>query len=212
MSVEKEILVLANSIKKGGRCVAGREISRKPNGDISFGPWIRPIDPNHDEGTIAIATTIVGIRLINPLDIIRIQFSEWANDPVHPEDWNIVASASWRRTGFIESAVLDKLEDESGDLWGASRRVLPTGGIPTLRLVKPRGEVTIEAYMELTPWGPKHRRWLKLEHDGSSHKFSIDDPLFSQRHKLSPTEIGDQQRTFSLDPKKTVVVASLTPP
>lgn len=39
----KTILVMANSIKKDGRCVAGLEIT--PVDQYNLGNWIRPIDP-----------------------------------------------------------------------------------------------------------------------------------------------------------------------
>lgn len=38
----RHILVLANSIKKGGRCIAGRELLRRQTG-WRLGPWVRPV-------------------------------------------------------------------------------------------------------------------------------------------------------------------------
>ena len=44
------------------------------------------------------------------------------------------------------------------------------------------------------------------------HQFSIDDPSFTSRHNLSPSEVGDKELKIELNPAKTVVIASLTKP
>lgn len=216
MPATKRILVLANSIKKGGRCVAGLEIVAAENGKAAFGAWIRPIDPEGDEGTISNETVLVAGRFLRPLDVIDFECSGPANDPFHPEDWKILPKSRWRKVGNESLALLNSLPDESGDLWGAAsartRKVTPRGGIPTLRLIKPTGAVSVEAFRDDSPWGVKHKRILHIEHQGRIHEFSIDDPEFQSRHHLDPRTVGDRRIRFELDPAKTIVTASLTPP
>jgi hypothetical protein len=41
MSQEKRILILANSKRPGGYCVAGKEVLPAPDGTLKVGGWIR---------------------------------------------------------------------------------------------------------------------------------------------------------------------------
>lgn len=215
-STEKIILVLANSIKKGGRCVAGLEAEQVSPHKYKFGTWVRPIDADEDEGTIPNARTIVSGRRIRTLDLVSIRFWDGEEDPFHPEDRVIDGNAEWKVVGRVGKKVLANRSDQSGDLWGAdsatTRRVLPRAGADTLRIVKPEGECFVTAFREDTPWGTKHRRYLHLLSGGITHQFSIDDPDFSLRHDLSPSALADREVRIDLDPKKTVVVVSLTKP
>jgi hypothetical protein len=197
----KSIIVLANSIKKGGRCVAGIEVTPGDGKAFNFGDWIRPIDPTEDEGTIPNHRMLIGNVGLKPLDCIKIQFERRANDPYHPEDFEIT-TLKWEQDGCFSNEVFDLLPDESDDLWGAgsatSRKVEPKEGIKTLRLIKPKGDCHVRAYREDTPWGVKHRRLLHVLHYGVTHQFSIDDPDFSARHNLSPSAVGDSDIRIDL--------------
>ncbi len=70
----KSILVLANSMKKGGRCVAGIEVTPGAGAEYNLGEWIRPIDPTQDEGTIPYHRTVIGNRDLKLLDCVKIRF------------------------------------------------------------------------------------------------------------------------------------------
>lgn len=214
--ISKFILVLANSIKKGGRCVAGMEITSIQGNDFTLGDWIRPVDPTQDEGTIPTYTTFIGNRFVKPLDCVKIFFTGSSNDQFHPEDFEIDTSSKWEKVGTMTEDVFSSLPDESKDLWGAdsatSRKVVPTEGIKTLRLIKPQDSCYVTAYREDTHWGVKHRRYLYILHRGIEHQFSIDDPEFTARHKLSPSSVGDRHVRIVLDPSRLVVIASLTKP
>ena len=51
-----------------------------------------------------------------------------------------------------------------------------------------------------------------IRHDNVDHLFSITDPLFDQRHGLSPGRVSKgETRRFELNPRNLVIVASLTP-
>ena len=210
----KTILVLANSMKKGGRCVAGLEATLVATNTYRLGNWIRPIDADQDEGTIPNERTRISNRMLKPLDLVEIQFLRSANDPHHPEDVVIDGAVRWKHVGIMGPQVLLGLNDQSGDLWGPARRVVPREGTNTLRLIKPQGACHVMACREEVPWGRGVRdtRILTVVHHGIHHQFSIDDPEFTQRHDLSPASVGDRQVRFDLDPAKTIIVASLTKP
>ena len=210
----KTILVMANSIKKGGRCVAGLEIT--PVDAYDLGKWIRPVDPTQDEGTIPNHRIMIEGRQLKLLDRVKIRFRGPSNDPFHPEDFEIDTTHEWRSDGAMTHEILASLPDDSGDLWGpstaASRRVIPQENIKTLRLVKPKRACYVTAYHEDTPTGIKHRRLLHIDHRGLIHQFNIDDPYFGERHNLSPMAVGGRNIRIDLDPSRTIVVTSLTKP
>ena len=109
-----EILVLANSKKLGGRCIAGI--------DVVTGKWVRPISTTeHGEFTWEGCSIMVGgaTRPVKSLDIIEI--SVGVNKPGigHPEDF-LTNHGNWR---FVRSLsvgdatqMLDKFLDNGHDL------------------------------------------------------------------------------------------------
>lgn len=76
--MEVELLVLANSIKLGGRCLAGI--------DIATGKWIRPVGDNLGAQLDNRLTIFDGIYL-RPGDLIRISLSEHFPHKHHPENF-----------------------------------------------------------------------------------------------------------------------------
>lgn len=86
------ILCLANSFKRGGRCIAGI--------DLETNRWIRPIGQGH-EGAIR------GERLINGmepelLDIIEIPLGAGADDLGCQPENILLRPGPWRKVGVIE--------------------------------------------------------------------------------------------------------------
>ncbi len=86
------ILCLANSFKRGGRCIAGI--------DLETNRWIRPIGQGH-EGAIR------GERLINGmepelLDIIEIPLGTSADDLGCQPENRLLRPGPWRRVGVME--------------------------------------------------------------------------------------------------------------
>lgn len=217
--VTKILLVLANSIKKyPDRCVAGLEMIPR-DGNFALGKWIRPIDPNQPEGAIPFPRTVIGGRSVCPLECVEMAFSGPAADPNHPEDWVLEPETDWRVVGKYDLSILDRLPDQAGDLWGtgsaASRQVRKGTSAVTLRLIKPRQSVFVEAFYEYDSFKEKDqlKKILTIRHENVDHLFSITDPLFVQRHGLYRGRVNKADtRRFELNPENLVIVASLTPP
>lgn len=71
------MIVLANSRKMGGRCVAG--IS------LATGAWIRPVS-SHPEGELHPSDCAVEGRAPRALDVVRLPYRERLDDPAQPEN------------------------------------------------------------------------------------------------------------------------------
>lgn len=98
----EEIVVLANSRKPGGRCVAG--ISTET------GRWVRPVSGHSPSGALSLSDCRVEGREAQLLDIVRFDYAEELNDPCQPENmlidhspWELAGSlAAEEAYGFLE--------------------------------------------------------------------------------------------------------------
>lgn len=217
--VTKILLVMASSIKKfPDRCVAGFEMIPK-DGNFAVGKWIRPVDPSQPEGAIPFPRTVAGGQTVCPLHCVEVIFTGPANDPDHPEDWILAPETNWKIVGKYDRSILGRLPDQTGDLWGmesaASRQVRKGTATETLRLIKPKQPVVVEAFHEYDSFKGKNslKKILTIRHENVDHLFSITDPLFTERHGLFSGKVAEgEHRKFEIRPENLVIVASLTPP
>jgi len=106
------IIVLANSYKKGGRCIAGRTLT-----DTSLGSWLRPIS-DKSEGELQLQHMITSSGLPPfVLDVVDVPLDHYAEDKCHPEDWVIDVSIPWKKYKSFPRKNLPGLEEEPDNLW-----------------------------------------------------------------------------------------------
>lgn len=110
----KRVLVLANSMKKGGRCVAGREATTGERLDL--GPWLRPISDAAEGELLPQHMALDGGGQLEPLDIVDIPVTEHAGDPVHPEDWRVTGE-NWVFVETCSADTLATLVERPPSLW-----------------------------------------------------------------------------------------------
>lgn len=107
----KEILILANSRKLSGRCIAGIEIRRGRGAD-----WIRPVsarehgEVSEDERQYKDGTDP------KVLDVVRVPVLEHAPNFHQTENWVLDHNYYWEKVRTASSAELETLTDHS-DLW-----------------------------------------------------------------------------------------------
>jgi hypothetical protein len=115
----KRVLVLANSRKLGGRCVAGREIIDSRTGQpFSLGPWIRPVT-SHEGGALDWEELWLNSgKQVQVMDFVEMKLAERAKDPCQPENWRIVSSQRWVDVSnrYVKPA-LSTLQESPRDLW-----------------------------------------------------------------------------------------------
>lgn len=114
---QAEIIVLANSVKHGQHCVAGK--------CIDTGNWIRPVsDANgaelsHEQARYQNPYGTFGVR---PLQKIRMGFSQHVPLSHQPENY-LIDGNLWRQNYSIREADLAAYLDTPADLWGYGNRV-----------------------------------------------------------------------------------------
>jgi hypothetical protein len=188
---QKKIFVLANSIKKQQRCVAGIEIVKGLGGKEDWGEWIRPVT-HHDEGAIRLSECRLqdGAAPL-PFDVIQIPLTARENNPTQPENWYIQPSGQWSKITVWSKNEAQKLIERPKSLWwepGAKKqdRVTPQYLLSqkkhqSLYLVKP---VNFQFFVEDYNWDGKDKKRVRaiFSYNGQNYNFSMTDPLARQKH------------------------------
>jgi hypothetical protein len=218
----KTIVVLANSVKKSGRCLAGKEIIRVGN-EWSVGNWIRPVASQAgDEVPVYSMTRVLG-REPQLLEILEIPLDAPAALPDQPENWLLSRVGAWKSHGSVKFDDVDRLLDHPDNLWGTHMRYVEAGfpqrmAQPTsLYLIQPDMIEPLRVWTEETIDGQgrpydRHRRRVSLRYRGSFHEFDITDPQLQTRYYPKLPAKHESSLDIPLrDPQRTAVCVSLTP-
>lgn len=114
---QSEVVVLANSIKHGQHCVAGK--------CVNTGKWIRPVsnlqggELSHQQAKIQ---NPYGTFSVRPLQKARIGIAQHAPLPHQPENY-LIDGTVWVQNYSIDAGQLNTLLDTPVDLWGDGNRV-----------------------------------------------------------------------------------------
>lgn len=183
----KRILVLANSFKSHGRCVAGREIKA----DGSLGPWIRPIS-NHGEGEFnGYETHLENGSQVEVLQRVSIPLDRWANDPYQPENWLTHGVGNWRdASGDFPLVPLAALAESPPDLWQEPGRFAEWASHGWLQSNPPKQSLYIirpeNLRIRVESRDDKERWRAVFRYRGVGYNFSITDPIFLHKHAAWP--------------------------
>ena len=200
----KRIIVLANSIKKSARCVAGIEVGA---GDqLAPAGWLRPVS-GESEGELEPRHMRVEDRdCIKIYDIVDVPLSEYSNDPIHPEDWVVDAETKWKAAGEFDASRLHSLEEKINDLWlepgvGSDRVtntfVLQRPDHQSLYLIRPvnfRVELSVTQYPNNQ--NPSRRRRGRFSYRGQDYEMNLTDPVFMETHCGSMPAVGAPTKTI----------------
>src|SRR5262245_34918019 len=122
----KTIVVLANSVKKSGRCLAGKELNWSGS-EWTVGRWIRPVaNETGAEVTVYSMTRALG-REPRLLEIVELPLEGPVPQPDQPENWLLNGGARWKSVGTFSQADIFKLLDTPDRLWGSYERYIESG-------------------------------------------------------------------------------------
>lgn len=216
------MLLLANSIKRSARCVAGREVVEQ-DGRSRLGGWIRPVS-TQDEGELLVKHyTMTDGRVASVLDIVDISLVGRANNPGQPENWLLDEDVAWSRIRTVSGKNLSRLEERPPDLWledkAHSDRISAQG---QARQTSPRSLVIVR------PTNFRVRLWREFNqfkgyvqrksravftYAGDEYDLSITDPIFSEQYCRQHPEEGKAHVHVTPPCADTCLLCvSLTPP
>jgi hypothetical protein len=227
----KTIVVLANSWKKGGRCLAGKEVTLASGKVQGFDGWVRPISSEHLErpgqsegGQVTefeMRRSLGRNELPGILEILEIAFTRSVSVADQPENWEVDASQPWRSLGHCPREYLPQMADTPADLWDTSGKgwsrvdeSLPKeASFASLYFVAPRGMLMAEVgFRPIAPGATQQKLFkiLYMPYGGKNHEFRISDPAFDTKFSRQFPAMGSAAEHFQMS-RGTHVTVSLTP-
>lgn len=203
------MIVLANSSKMGGRCVAG--IS------VSDGSWIRPVS-GREEGELRPGECAVRGQAPRCLDIVRFTYSEHLSDPAQPENV-LIDGGDWGLVDRVEPADayshLYKHLEPGPELLGGIERgisndVAEAGLDASLCLIEPD---TIE-FRTASPFNPGQARKARTEFQlaAQSWDMGLTDSVVAPKLRQAPLGDHSLSELGIPEPNHVLLTVSLTQP
>ena len=168
----REVLCLANSKKRGGRCMAGLY--------THGGGWVRPVSLDR-EGILTEETLrLTDGSIAGPLDVVRIRFGIRRPEPHQPEN-RLLSHAPWERG-------CDEITDAHIALLRGSLVSGPTllgdceTRVPYLNFLKRRAQASLALI------APDNPRWIIKGTPAGERRTRIEFSLSGQGYGLPVTE------------------------
>lgn len=205
----EEIIVLANSRKPGGRCVAG--IS------TGSGDWVRPVAARSSTGALSPRDCRVDGRMVETLDVVRFDYGTRAGDPAQPEnvtieerDWELIdrvaPQGAYRR---LRSHLEPGPALLGGTRRGVAEDVARRGLEASLALVEPD---SIAFRSEDNPYKPGRKARAVFEIASQGYDLGITDRVVAPVVKNRPDGTYSASELGFPEPAHTVLSVSLAEP
>lgn len=218
--MNRSICILANSIKFGGRCIAGKEVqlTTPPNRYKLTNTWLRPLGHSVG-GELSASEYVCGNVVPKLLDIIEIPFHQPSAVVGQPEDWSVEPGKTWIKRGQFGATVLAKLLDFPPNLWleyashpdRVSTTWLTSHKSPSLALVAVTDlKIVLQPSTDFNTGKPILKRRCHFEYQGVRYDLALTDP--EMQSKYFPTFPACQAGTIAPGPPtQSVACVSLTP-
>lgn len=190
--MKKRFLLLANSIRRGCRCIAGREMFRRDD-KWFYGPWIRPVS-QQGEGEVPTQDSLYA-NGTQPavLDVAEVTLTAKQELTHQPENYLIDSSARWQKIGAIPGSSLAAIEEHPAHLWlqshGRSDRIHTTVAVTSLvpfqslYLIRPVNlRFRIWEAVDDFRGGPRKHRRAIFTFAGAEYNLTITDPTMEARY------------------------------
>jgi hypothetical protein len=224
--VVKRVVCLANSRKRSGRCVAGKELTA----DGDAGPWMRPVSDRPSEEVSEHERQYQDGSDPQILDIIEIPLKTPAPKMYQSENWLLDPDHYWERVGRAQWKDLEALADEPEELWintsstysGLRDRVseAEAGKLDGSLFLLHVEDLKLRVFAPGAAFdNPKRRVQADFEHRGVRYQLWVTDPVIERAYLAKPDgdyKIGECFLTVSLgEPHKgdcyKLVAAVITP-
>lgn len=170
---QTEVVVLANSIKHGQHCVAGK--------CVNTGRWIRPVsnlqggELSHQQARIQ---NPFGTFRVKPLQKAIIGLAQHAPLPHQPENY-LIDDTVWVQNFSFDAGQLNTLLDTPVDLWGDGNRVdhaRITAGFYKV----PQSLYLVQVENLRLYYTDDNKRRASFSYRGIDYDLAATDPLFDE--------------------------------
>jgi hypothetical protein len=194
----KRIVCLANSVKKGGRCIAGKRWADGKEAD-----WIRPVSERPYEEVSPEEYKFQDGGEPQLLDIVKVPLLKRKPNGPQKENWLLDPEFWWEKAGTISWSDLGDLVDAAEPLWidgwhssnGTNDRIplhIVEDVHTSLRFIKVR-------QLRLNVTGYNVRGLFR--HSRADYALVVTDPLYRDHYKRMADgdyDLGDAYLTISL--------------
>jgi hypothetical protein len=185
-----DLLALASSKKRGGRCIAGWDLTNER--------WLRPVSARAD-GTLELSHCQIGGDWPRLFDVVRVEIDGHRPTPYQPENWQIT-DRPWERVDVADPvAIRDDLDDlvdhanwllNSGDRRVEAAALRANPATSSLVLVRPQNA---RWRLEHFRGDRQYKTTFRLAGRNAWYEFSVTDPpIFEQ---LEPLADGTHDRS-----------------
>jgi hypothetical protein len=218
MAQSHHLLVLANSTKQAGLCVAGRRIHQR-DGKCYLGPWVRPVSRHGSGELLPEEIAVERGRQPQILDVVQVPLAGHTQEASQPENWRIRPRVPWRLAdSSYRRPPLELLLETPDDLWRQPGQRSDRVCADYLQAHPPQQSLylvavqRLRARLEWNDWEgfPRERYRALFSYRGDDYELNITDPRFIARHKSQLPQVGQTAKVLDIGAgKETVVCVSL---
>ncbi len=188
MAQFKRVVCLANSRKLSGRCVAGKELSKK-----ELGQWVRPVSERPFQEVSEHERHYQDGSDPRVLDVVDVPIKEHRPKSFQTENWLLDPHLYWVRVGQTRWKDLHALADEPPSLWkngsstysGLNDRVSLADSENlncSLYLIHLSG-ITLQVFAPGADFGnPKRRVQAEFSYKGINYRMWVTDPIVEKSY------------------------------
>jgi hypothetical protein len=177
----KTLVVLANSCKHNGRCVAGKAL-----GAHGVGDWIRPTSA-HATGALYPGDQRVIGGALTVLDVVEVPLARPAPVGFQSENHRIAPGRPWIKRGRLAGAALRRAVD-AGPLWrdGESSLNGLNDRVPAARLAEVASSLRLIGPLRLDLQVRGERVRARFVHGDTPYNLSVTDPWVKRAYAQRP--------------------------
>jgi hypothetical protein len=220
--VRKRVIVLANSIKRGGRCVAGREVLNV-RGRAQIGSWVRPVTAVGSGELYPVHYQLSDGGFAAVRDVVDIPLEKHCNEPGQPENWQLTDDKAWRKVEPVPPSYVARLTETPPDLWFQQHERTDRISVTEQQSRSPQHSLTLVAPQDLRFFlsneydesrrGEHPRTQAMFRYRGVEYAMNVTDPLLAERHEWQYPRTNERpvEKTLPCGDNCCLCI-SLTPP
>ena len=218
MTGSQHLLILANSNKHSGLCVAGRQIVVR-EGRCYLGPWTRPVSDHPHGELMPTEIALAGGGRPRVLDIVEVPLRGPARDPTQPENWRVRPRVAWRMAAKqYRRPPLELLIEKPANLWLEEGERKDRVSADHLAAHPPEQSLYLLQVQNLHArfdWNDREgfyreRYRAMFSYQGENYELNITDPRFIARHKPRLLPPDQPSVAFSVNEQRdTTICVSL---
>lgn len=220
--VRKRVIVLANSIKRGGRCVAGREVLNV-SGRAQIGPWVRPVTAVGSGELYPVHYQLSDGGFAAVLDVVDMLLQKHCDEPGQPENWQLDEERPWRKVEPVPLSYVARLTEAPPDLWFQRHEKTDRISVTEQQSRSPQHSLTLVAPQNLRFFlsneydesrrGEHPRMQAMFRYRGVDYSMNVTDPLLAERHEWQHPKTNERpvEKTLRCGDNCCLCI-SLTPP